>query len=439
MHKNSIKAFTLVELIVVITILAILWTIAFISLQWYSAYARDSVRVSDIKNAETWLELFVLKAWKYPEPDNLVSYTWWTSEIKQWIVWENVTRNIALDKIIKDPLTDDNYVYSIFWKWQYYQLAADQENIDTALIQSTYASAPVTSIVKWNYKFDPSLPSLILVPSSVSWSWIFDPNVCFVLDWWKNTLNNCVEKKLEMNLDEFDTGLVWYWDMETTFSSGGIDYLKDLSGNGNYGVFEWTMTYSSSFTWWTIGNWLNFNGDWYIEILDSISLNPNNNNITLISTFIYKISPYISGNTWIIEKTYTSLVEPYYQYKLWLTPNNHNTYNNWALSSTFSINEIRASDTYSNINPFYDWQLVNFVSTYNGQTMKFYLNGNNVNEINLIWELWQYSSNLCFWKSFCSLSNSPSEYLYAIIDDIKIYNRALSDEEILQQARIAGF
>lgn len=44
--KNN-KGFTLVELIVVITILAILWTIAFISLQWYSSDARDSTRISD--------------------------------------------------------------------------------------------------------------------------------------------------------------------------------------------------------------------------------------------------------------------------------------------------------------------------------------------------------------------------------------------------------
>ena len=44
------RAFTLVELIVVITILAILWTIAFISLQWYSKDARDSTRITDIGN-----------------------------------------------------------------------------------------------------------------------------------------------------------------------------------------------------------------------------------------------------------------------------------------------------------------------------------------------------------------------------------------------------
>ena len=47
--KNTKKqAFTLVELIVVITILAILGTIAFISLQWYSQDAKNSKVTSDI-------------------------------------------------------------------------------------------------------------------------------------------------------------------------------------------------------------------------------------------------------------------------------------------------------------------------------------------------------------------------------------------------------
>ncbi|MDF1682370.1 MAG: type II secretion system protein [Patescibacteria group bacterium] len=48
--RNTKKAFTLVELIVVITILAVLGTIAFISLQGYSGEARDSKRLSDVNN-----------------------------------------------------------------------------------------------------------------------------------------------------------------------------------------------------------------------------------------------------------------------------------------------------------------------------------------------------------------------------------------------------
>lgn len=48
--RNTKKAFTLVELIVVITILAILGTIAFISLQGYSGEARDSKRLSNVND-----------------------------------------------------------------------------------------------------------------------------------------------------------------------------------------------------------------------------------------------------------------------------------------------------------------------------------------------------------------------------------------------------
>ncbi|MDP2090837.1 MAG: prepilin-type N-terminal cleavage/methylation domain-containing protein, partial [Candidatus Gracilibacteria bacterium] len=68
MKLQKQKAFTLVELIVVITILAILGTIAFISLQGYSQNSRDSVRISDVSRMKTTLELFHLDAGKYPSP-----------------------------------------------------------------------------------------------------------------------------------------------------------------------------------------------------------------------------------------------------------------------------------------------------------------------------------------------------------------------------------
>jgi len=80
------KAFTLVELIVVIAILAILWTIAFLSMQWYSSNARDSTRTSDISNVKTSLELFITKTWNYPLPSN---YTWVT--YSGWLAWNQWT------------------------------------------------------------------------------------------------------------------------------------------------------------------------------------------------------------------------------------------------------------------------------------------------------------------------------------------------------------
>lgn len=57
--KKLQKGFTLVELIVVITILAILGTIAFISLQGYSQDARNSKVVSDVRSLTSAVETMV--------------------------------------------------------------------------------------------------------------------------------------------------------------------------------------------------------------------------------------------------------------------------------------------------------------------------------------------------------------------------------------------
>lgn len=59
--RNTKKAFTLVELIVVITILAILGTIAFISLQGYSGEARDSKRLSNVNDIVKKMNIEVSK------------------------------------------------------------------------------------------------------------------------------------------------------------------------------------------------------------------------------------------------------------------------------------------------------------------------------------------------------------------------------------------
>ena len=124
-HKINKQAFTLVELIVVITILAILWTIAFISLQWYSKDARDSVRISDVSNMKTALELFHLDSWKYPLPDDgeTVVYSWaivWT----QWDFWTTVLSQLSrsLSEIPTDPVNDKKYIYSVSWNKNQFEI-----------------------------------------------------------------------------------------------------------------------------------------------------------------------------------------------------------------------------------------------------------------------------------------------------------------------------
>jgi prepilin-type N-terminal cleavage/methylation domain-containing protein len=70
MKYLSKKAFTLVELIIVITILAVLATIAFTSYIGYSMQARDSVRLADIKTVYFGLNYYQTKNSKVPVANN---------------------------------------------------------------------------------------------------------------------------------------------------------------------------------------------------------------------------------------------------------------------------------------------------------------------------------------------------------------------------------
>lgn len=159
--KNTKIGFTLVELIVVITILAILWTIAFISLQGYSESARDSTRVSDMSKIKTTLELFHLNSWRYPEPTDPydVEYSWelaWT----QWYYWEETFKNTEkLDKVPLDPLTERKYVYSVTNNKQEFEIAWIMEDYEWWSLSSTinnnvYAWDRKTNLkITWTYNW----------------------------------------------------------------------------------------------------------------------------------------------------------------------------------------------------------------------------------------------------------------------------------------------
>ena len=122
MNKHK-QAFTLVELIVVITILAILWTIAFISLQWYARDARDSVRVADLKSIEKWLEFLLLTDSKLPKPESSINIVAsGTTIYYQWYAWETVLWKISVHGKAKDPLDDIHYTYMTDTNLRNYQL-----------------------------------------------------------------------------------------------------------------------------------------------------------------------------------------------------------------------------------------------------------------------------------------------------------------------------
>ncbi len=187
MHIKIMKAIALVELIVVITILAILGTIAFISLQWYSAQARDSRRISDIWNIKKSLELFILYAWKYPIPDSGFQVNYNTDLVRtQWVLWDNVTTNLSnnLNEKPNDPLTEIEYTYSVTNSQTSYELLSIYESdliSKNNLLNKTLAEQ-VYPKIDWTYNwiyvktdnYYVATPSII--NSEVEWS-------NMILDW----------------------------------------------------------------------------------------------------------------------------------------------------------------------------------------------------------------------------------------------------------------
>lgn len=66
------QGFTLIELLVVISIIGILSTLAVVSLNDARAKARDAKRISDIKQVQTALELFLADRNGYPAGNDLI-------------------------------------------------------------------------------------------------------------------------------------------------------------------------------------------------------------------------------------------------------------------------------------------------------------------------------------------------------------------------------
>lgn len=218
--KKHFKGFTLVELIIVITILAILATIGFISLQGYVSNARDWNRVANITNIEKWLTLFELKTWTYPEPDNYydwIIHTWWLSlswEIivysKLWTVWEWVSRMIKLSNKALDPLSETEYTYATTQDNTKYQISSVLENemVYNPVIQKAYANAWYNARVSWNHDINVKYPKddkiwLTTVPSMIfnpeNWNILNSSWTYLIVNKWPNLPYKINNKTIQNN------------------------------------------------------------------------------------------------------------------------------------------------------------------------------------------------------------------------------------------------
>ena len=288
MYMINKRAFTLVELIIVITILSILWTIAFTSMSKYMLSTRDSVRVSDIGKLNTAVNLFYFNAWKFPEPTNWIPITyWWTEVWNQWIFWVSTVSNVkTIAHAPSDPLTDMGYTYSVnalrnefqfAWilEWDTFALlnplllwtvnASNNWNNwnnwsswnswnNWSIINSNSRIAKV--YVTWNYNWKISkiikgdkiiilaLPSLL---SSFSWTLedILDING-LVYAWYSNLPFNYISSQYKVNWED-DFNLINKAHIEIFYG-----WVSDLNDEGNQ--ISFIKKLQKAYNWTEISN-----------------------------------------------------------------------------------------------------------------------------------------------------------------------------------------
>jgi len=161
MKKLNLRAFTFVELMIVMIIIAILGVVWFYSYVWYLAESRDSQRKADLSQVSSAFKIYKQKRWYYAIPWETFNITYsWSAVATQWKLDTNV-RLSSLESLPSDPKNEKFYIYSTTVDKQEFELYATLEN----------AEEPI-AIVNWNYKSVSKniLPALLLATWATIWS-----------------------------------------------------------------------------------------------------------------------------------------------------------------------------------------------------------------------------------------------------------------------------
>jgi len=232
--------------------------------------------------------------------------------------------------------------------------------------------------------------------------------------------------KVECDVDKGKCEVKNYTNVSTdavtylSFDEGEGDIAYDLSGNENHGVIH-----NASWTEGRIGKALRFE-EGYVEINSSPTINSINKEITIISW----VKPESTQRGTIVDRWYyDKSVEPKVndrsyvctvedkKFDFGLSPAGDGSGSNWI--ETGKIDG--------------EWYHVAFIS--DGEKMKIYVNGNleAINDAPSTIYTSQRPIHIGAWNAKeADAQEEFSTYFTGIIDELKIYNRSLSEEEILQ-------
>jgi hypothetical protein len=235
----------------------------------------------------------------------------------------------------------------------------------------------------------------------------------FTVDQWRST--------------DVTNGLVGYWN----FDEGSGTTAYDSSGYNNNGVI-----YGATWTDGRIGKALSFDGvDDYVEIAENTDLNPHTSDWTVSAWVnLNKLCPYIYGQPYIYGFVILGKRQSEFDNSLTLLVHSGTSATSQARFGFIWDGSMQAAGAQSDLMNVFGWHYV--VGVRRGGELYVYVDGV------------EYGPNNCFYAgnnitSTTSISSATSirlashgswsSYYNGTIDEVRIYDRALSAGEILAQ------
>jgi type II secretory pathway pseudopilin PulG len=180
-----LKGFTIVELIVSITLLVILGTISLMSYTSYMWWVRDTNRITELDNLNKLMSAYRLSK-PLPEPENGVNVYWsWTTIIWiQWYAWNLVLSKMSYNEWWVDPLDKKYYTYYRTANKKFFQLVWFLEEKPDTIIKTWYKIGKIYALDEYKNRYpkvtwdkiwlllDRNNNPIQEIDSIKSWSWI---------------------------------------------------------------------------------------------------------------------------------------------------------------------------------------------------------------------------------------------------------------------------
>lgn len=365
--------FTLVELIIVITILAILATIAFVSFQNYSKETRDSNRVTTLKTIENWIALLETKLWHYPTPEESVEILSWSIVYAiQWVVWDNISREIKLNKTSKDPKTKNYYTYSTNvdkTKYQLWTYLEDENYVYDRLINKVYAENEMKSFYTlWSKLWIFSTNTWVIINKTNYSSWQLDLS---------SNENNTNDFIVYFSNDKETWKYTWSWNalVEKVIETQESDWIKSWE--------QTTLPITYSWEWDWNNTWFKYKDNWSYFYPKSCNdlLVSSNPNFKVWNTWAYTWTKFVDWvyyikPDWVVSefKVYCDMTKQDWWWTLVLKSNIDNadfyySSSNWTSSNTtLNSNDFNLTTWNAKYNSFNTLKVDKFMIVLNNHT-----------------------------------------------------------------------